>query len=282
MEIIYLTEDNVTEYEEFIPEDIAENIGRDLCRGLIAAEGNAPCGGMIWFLKGAKDEEKKESHILWFRAMRDLEGKLLLKTYRERILEEGVKVSTVSLPARTSRREKELLSAAGFQVGLTEGDEIIASLSEISEIPFIKKTRVSDAINPLRSVTQRGFNRAINRIVQKGYYGLCEDIESLSRTYFENDVSCYSEEEGVINGFFLVHQRPSGRLSVELMVALGRDYQRLIAQMIAKAVKSAAEIYPPETEILIDRHNYGALALGEKLFPRSFGIPVYAGSREEA
>ena len=51
--------------------------------------------------------------------------------------------------------------------------------------------------------------------------------------------------------------------------------------MIKKAVLSALEEYDPQTEVLIDRHNYATLALTEKLFPRGFGIPVYKGEKEE-
>lgn len=281
MDVIRLTEDNVWSYEDFIPEDISENIGRSNYRGLIALLDEKPVGGMIWMLRHINAEEDRESHIVWLCADEEEIGTGLMAEYEEKIWEDGVVTTTVSLPARTSQKEKQILANAGFEIGLTEGDEIVAHLSEIMEIPFVKKMKQTDIIKPLRSVTQRVFNKAVERMVKMGHFGICEDIEDLSRVFFENDVSCYAEEEGNINGFLLCHKRPSGKISVELLAALGRDYQKLVALLISHAVTKAAEIYLPETEIVIDRHNYGTLALGEKLFPRSFGMPVYAGSRTE-
>lgn len=107
-------------------------------------------------------------------------------------------------------------------------------------------------------------------------------VPYLLRTYFENDVSCYSEDDDQINGLLLFHQNPSGGLVVVVMAAIGSDYGKIIPQMIRHAVTNALELYPPETEVLIDRHNYASLALSEKLFPRGFGTPVYIGSRIEA
>ena len=281
MELIKLTEQNVSDYKDFIPDEIAENIGRIHFRGIVAAEDENPLGGMVWMMKNFHGQGDPEGHIIWLRVADETAVSCLMDGYREDVEAEGIARSTVSLPARTSLKERTILADAGFETGLTEGDEIVAGLSEISELPFVKKLRVSDAIRPLHDATQRSFNRSVRRMVQKGYYGLCEDIEELPRVYFENDISCFSEEDGMINGLFLCHKRPSGRISVELMAALGKDYQKLVAQLIVCSAKAAMELYTPETEIVIDRHNYATMALGEKLFPRGFGIPVFTGSRSE-
>ena len=66
-----------------------------------------------------------------------------------------------------------------------------------------------------------------------------------------------------------------------IMGAVGSDYGKIIPQMMKQSVTSAEEIYSPDTEVWIDRHNYASLALSEKLFPRGFGTPVYVGSRQE-
>ena len=65
------------------------------------------------------------------------------------------------------------------------------------------------------------------------------------------------------------------------MSAMGDDYKRILAQMMSMVVANARKLYPPETEICIDRHNYASLALSEKLFPCGFGMPVYMGNRQE-
>ena len=280
MKIIVLTEDNVQDYEEFIPEDVAENIGRTYYRGIIA-EDEKPLGGMIWIIKNARSEDKKESHIDWLVFSDDSVGDALFEKYEEMASYEDVTKTTFELPARKGKEYKAFLKEKGFSVKLMEGDIIVAKLSEIAEIGFLKKIRPNDDIKPLRSVTQRGFNIAIRRMSTMGYHGLCEDIEYLPRMFFENDISCYSEQEGIINGLFLCHKKPSGRLVVEMMSAVGKDYVKTLPYLIGRSYLNAIEIYPPETEVMIDRHNYASLALGEKLFPTSFGIPIYIGSRDE-
>ena len=281
MNIIRLTEDNISDYEQFIPQDAAEHVGRTYYRGLVATEDGSPVGGMIWLLKNMRKEGAGESDILWLSMPDESAGDELFKEYDEMLISEGVIRSTFTLPAKEAKPLKGFLKSKGFSVKLMEGDTIVAKLSEVAEIPFIKKIQPTDDIMTLRTVTQRGFNIAIRRMAARGYYGLCEDIEYLPRMYFENDVSCYCEQEGIINGLFLCHKTASGRLLVEMMVAIGQDYVKTLPLLIARAYKSACEIYPPETEVVIDRHNYASLALGEKLFPRTFGIPVYVGSREE-
>ncbi|MCR5098207.1 MAG: hypothetical protein K6B14_04590 [Lachnospiraceae bacterium] len=65
------------------------------------------------------------------------------------------------------------------------------------------------------------------------------------------------------------------------MTAVGKDYVKILPLMIYQAVKSAQEKYDPDTPVIVDRHNDASLALGEKLFPTGFGIPVYMGERKE-
>ncbi len=282
MDVVRLTEENISEYQSFIPADAAEHVGRTYYRGLVLTDGDEPVAGMIWLLKNMRDEgTKSESDILWMVIPNDDVGDELFNEYDELLKSEGVTRSAFTLPAKNAKPLKGFLKSKGFSVKLMEGDIIIARMAEIAEIPFLKKLRPSDDIMPLRSVTQRGFNIAIRRMVARGFYGLCEDIEYLPRMYFENDVSSYCEQDGIINGLFLCHKTSSDRLLVEMMAAIGRDYVKTLPMLIAKAYRSASEIYPPETEVMIDRHNYASLALGEKLFPTSFGIPVYVGSREE-
>ena len=114
-----------------------------------------------------------------------------------------------------------------------------------------------------------------------GVRGLCEDLEYLPRDYFDNDVSCYCEEDGMINGVLLVHEDALGELQIILMFAVGEDPQRIVGHLMSLALTNAKVIYKPQTKICIDRHNYAALALSEKLFPSGFGVPVYVGSRQE-
>ena len=282
METERLSEDNVENFGDFIPVDKGENIGRNFYNGLIVKDGDMPVAGMIWELRNTLSESSDTiSNIVWLKADSDEAFSLLFNDYDELIEEAGVAKTRISLPARTGKFEKQALKDIGFNVKLDEGDTIVSSLEEIMKIGFISRINPGEAIKPLRFATQRGFNMAIRRMIKAGHIGLCEDIAYLPRLYFENDVSCYYEEDGVIDGLFLCYLTASGMLKVVLMSAIGKDYIKILPKMIASAVMNASDKYPPETQVEIDRHNYAALALGEKLFPRGFGIPVYVGSRDE-
>lgn len=282
MNVVKLTEDNVSEYSQFVPEDVAEYVGRTYYRGIIViSDEGEPAAGMLWLLKNMRKETDRESHILWIRISDESAADTLFDEYETMIRTEEVIRSSFSLLAKTAKPIKGILKAKGFSVKLMEGDTIVAKLSEIGQIPFLQKLTPSDDVKPLRSVTQRGFNIAVRRMAEKGFYGICEDIEYLPRMYFENDVSCVCEQDGMINGLFLCHATNAGRLVVELMAAVGQDYVMTLPHLIGRAYQSAMIIYSPDTEVIIDRHNYASLALGEKFFPRTLGVPVYIGSREE-
>ena len=56
MKMTVLTVDNIEDYRDFIGADMAENIGRNYYRGLIAEDGSECLGGIIWQYKNAGNE----------------------------------------------------------------------------------------------------------------------------------------------------------------------------------------------------------------------------------
>ena len=281
MEIVVLTEEKVEEYADYLTEDVAENISRTYYNGLIVEDDGSPVAGMVWEYRNVNSGESLESNICWLRVESEDAAKLMFERYGELVQDAEVKTSVFCLPAQTSKTEKQLLKDLGFSVVLSEGDRITATLSEIAAIGFVSKVKKNDAINPLRQISQRGLNGAIRRIMSLGHYGTCEDMNYLPRAYFENDVSCYSEDDGVINGLLLCHKTPSGKLEVVLLAVIGKETAKLLPQLIGTAVHYATENYPMDTEVIVNRHNDALLALGEKLFPEGFGIPMFTGSRAE-
>lgn len=281
MNVVMLDEDNIEMYTEYLTPDVAENIGRTFYRGIVITDGDAPAAGMVWEIRNMMKDDDTVSNILYLKIEQDLAEGILFDEYRNSIVRDGVVRSFFSLPAKTSGREKEALTSAGFDVKFMEGDIIKAALSEVVELSLVKKITPSDNIRSLKTITQRGFSVGIRQFAAKGLCGHCEDIMYLSRSFFENDISCYSEVDGQMNGILLIHKNPSGALVVMVMAAIGNDYGKILPQLISYAVSRAGDLYSHDTEVVIDRHNYASLALSEKLFPRGFGIPVYVGSREE-
>ena len=282
MYIVNVDEDNIEAYTDYFTPDIAENLWRTFYRGLIVDSENGPLAGMIWEIRNMMKKDDNESNICFLRIDDDAARGLLFDKYKSLVEEDEVKKSNFSLPAKSTEREIKALEDAGFTVKFMEGDLIKCRLSEILDLKIIQKVTPFENIHALKTMTRREFSFSVRSFMMNGLYGLCEDLSYLPRSYFENDISCYSEADGEVNGFLLFHKKPSGALMVSVLAAIGKDYGKILTQMIKYSVKCCSEYYPTDTEVWIDRHNYAALALSEKLFPRGFGIPVYIGSREES
>lgn len=283
MDIVYLDQENVENYTEYLTRDEAENIGRTFHHGLVVTnDDDEPVAAMIWKIRNTQSESENESQIVFLKIDDEDAVDLLFENYVSSIEDDEVVKSTFSLPAKTSSKEKTVLLNEGFTVDLMEGDIIRSRLSEVADLPLFKKIKPGDNVMTIGNLANKEFYAGIRRFVLAGFHGLCEDLAYLSKSYFENDVSCYVEgPDGQISGFLLFHKTPSGALSVVIMAYMGNDYSKYLPQMMAKSLKCAMDIYSPDTEILIDRHNYSTLALAEKLFPSGFGIPIYEGEREE-
>lgn len=92
MDIVDLTEDNVIDYESYLGEDRAENIGRTFYRGIVVHDDMTweLAGGMIWEIHGKENPEKSViSHIEWMHVKSPEVADALFKAYEERVRDEG-------------------------------------------------------------------------------------------------------------------------------------------------------------------------------------------------
>ncbi len=281
MDIIELTTENIISFIDYVPVDVADFIGRIFYQGLIAVEDDVPVAAMVWELKNMLNEEPKVSNIIWLQADEEQAAYEMLDQYEDNIRLDEVIRSTFSIAAKKDSLEQQVLKNAGFSVILAEGDEISAELWQVDEVPVMQKTDVDDNVLSLWSAGVNELAESLKMFEGMGRHGICEDLTYLRRSHFENDVSCFYKQKGSITGVFLVHLTPSGCMRIELMTATGKDPTMYILKMIKKALTTALDMYSMDTKIIIDRHNFSALALGERLFPYEIGIPVFQGSRAE-
>ncbi len=274
METIRLTEDNIDEWKDFVDEDMAETIGRTNYDGVIVTDEEEPVAGMIWTLMNTESDEERAGRIVWLRAESSETFDILFDRYDEVAADEGLIRSELFLPAEIEEFVMKALKKKGFFMKLSEGDVLSITLSEIANIDFMKEYSAGEDILPLRSVTQRGFNEAVKRMIDSGRSVMYEDLATLPRLYFENDVSCCAGKDGEINGLLLFHLTASGNLETVLMSAAGEDYEKLFPRMMVHACKSAMEKYGPDTRMIINSQN-------NALFPKGYSIPMYKGSRDE-
>ena len=281
MQIRVLSPEVISQYTDYIGHDMAENIGRPYYRGLVATEGDEKRAGLVWEYKDIEREAQNRSCIEFFRSSDAEASKLILAEYREMITEYGVKSSSAVIPVKNAKEEKAALKEAGFSMRLSESDDILVSLSELSAMPLTKKYTVSEEIQPIRQITVRKFKRGIAECVERDRKGVCEDLSYLPMGWFDMDVSCCYETDDTIKGFLLFHKLPSGILSIQLMLCIDEDPGKVIPGMMRFFISACEEIYSPDQKIRLNRHNEASFHLTEYFLPRGFGIPVYAGSRKE-
>lgn len=284
--IIDVDRNNLEEYRRFIGDEIAENIGRAYYRAIAAISDidDKIVGCMVWVLRNMEKEADNESDIVFLKCDDFAVFNEMMDGYQARIRADMVIRSHAHIPVKNGKMLKDMLKKSGFSMKLTESDVIIVKLSELSEMPLMKKLRhkkMPDSITTLNQVSIRAIRRGISKSVSQGMVGLCDDLENLGVRWFEDEVSCVSMNDEGINGMFLFHLRPSGIVAVQLLVCLDSSFGKTLPNLMRRFVLAMEEKYEPDTMIELDRHNEQSLLLSEKLLPRGFGIPIYAGSREE-
>lgn len=285
-EIVELSEYNIAAYDSYIDKDIAELIGRVYYRGLVVLNISVePVASLVWQLRDyEKINKNTRSDIIWAKCNDRDAFAVLMEEYSRSVKEEGVFESRVLLPAKTGKELRALFESVGFEMEIAESDIMIARVSELAAMPFMQKLskkKMPDNIVLLNTITMRTFRRGVIKCVERGNYGLCEDLIDLGISYFDNDVSSISLCEGEINGFFLFHRRPSGIMAVQLLRCLDDSFKTTIPYMMRRFVTAMEEKYGPDARVELDRHNEQSLLLSEKLLPRSLGMPIFTGNRKE-
>ena len=280
-----LSDENIRLYSEYIDEDVAENIERTNYSGIVAADDFGKVyGAMMWQYKNLETDEDSESRIEWIRAENEEAFSQMMNAYKARMMDNEVVLSNVVIPVKDGRELKDWLKEAGFDMKLTESNLIVVKLSELSNSALMKKMKgkkIPNSVVSIKDLTPRAFRTGVTKCLAKGRKGLCDDLGDLYIQWFETDVSCASTDGKEVNGFFLFHKMPSGLIAVQLMICLDSNFKTVLPLMMCRFVRAMEKKYGPDQKVAFDRHNEQVLMLAEKLLPRGFGIPVYAGSRRE-
>lgn len=283
MTVIELDQDNADTFAYYVGEDMAENLEREFYRGVLVLSDDEEelLAGMVWQYLNFEEEKDTQSEIEWIKVSQASAAEEMFALYTTSIAKEGAKKSSFVIPVIDNDKEIAALKAAGFREILTEGDDIVVDLATLSSLPIMKNRRIPDGIGSLSEVTLRKYRKVISKCISYGRKGVCEDLSYLSMDWFDQEISSYCERDDAISGLLLFHRHPSGIFSLQLMVALHKNSQQDLIGMVKNSIMIMQSSYPPDTKVLLDRHNKAALLLAVKLLPKGFGVPVYSGSRDE-
>ena len=281
METIRITEDNLDEYEELLPGDIAENIGREYFRGIALHKDpdEAAEAALVWEYKNFEEDKDTEAEINWIYAKNQKVGKELFAEYAGEAGENQVTRSFLEMPEDEASLRK-ILDACGFEIREQESRDVVVCVGELMELPIAKK-RSPSHITAINELMVRQFRKGITNCVFHGRKGILEDLEFLPMSWYDEDVSCCVQNDGKVSGFLLVNRMADSRLMVDFLFALEPDARVNLLQMMRFSIRAAAEKYPEDTEVVLRRHNKMTEALIRELFPGKSGKNVLYGERSE-
>ena len=277
-----ITEENIEELDELLPEDIAENIGRSSYQAIAMEEGTETSAAMVWEYRYLEDENRDpQSHLSWIFAKDNKAGENLFTEYAKDISEEGIVKSVAAFAASEAGEMVEILKAAGFSITEKEVSNIHVTIGDLEKLDVLKKKKTAANLRPLEDLQVRIFRRGIMNCIFHTKREHLEDLATLPIDWYDTDVSCCVTSDDRIDGFFLVHRLSSGRLRVEFMAAVGPDARIDLINMIRFSAFRAIEKYPKETEIILPRRDESAEKLVGYFFPGAKGEPGIYGEREE-
>lgn len=279
MDRIKITEDNLETYRALIPEDVAENIGREYYRGVALGEGD-PEAALIWEIKNADEEDKETtSEVVWaYRRSADEGGDLFAAYSKEAGYEEVVR-TWFELPGE-DRELQDFFEDAGFSTKLREGRDVIVSVGDLSELS-IARGKVPSYVMGLGELMVRQYRRGImDCLIHRGK-GIHEDLAQLPMGFFDQEISSCVMMDDKVDGFLLVHVLPSGAILISFLCSLGPDSRINMAMMMRRSIQMAAKQYPANTRVILRRHDEASEKLAAKLFPKKKGETVLGGERME-
>ncbi len=269
---------------DLAPEDVMENLSRTWYHGVVVQDDSDEriLAAFVYEFKNAdRDDKTTEAEIVWTYGDGAEVYKPLIEAYNTELSEQEAVRSYFEFPDDEEHEGVcSFLSEEGFKTLKGESRDIFVTVEDLAGMKLSKK-EPPFYIKPISELTTRQYRNGIVDCLFQGRRGLVEDLAWISADWFEPDVSSCIVMDEKAKGFLLVHKTESGVLVVELLFAFSIDATKDLVELIKFAVRAAVEKYPPETKVLLRRHNDLVHALVEKLFPGRTGEKAIQGEREE-
>lgn len=276
MNINDLNTGNFSDYSPLALSNETENIERSCYHGLMAYEDSTATGAIIWNTR--EEGDRMEDEISFFSAdSRDIAAELL-KKHEETMDDECISLSFTEAAAMPEII-REALAGADYRVEETESRDIIIRITDFMKSK-ISKVKIPPYVMNTGSLQGMEFWNGLTYCLYNSRKGLLEDLDTLREEWFEPDLSCCVKTDKWVEGLLLIHRLPSGVLMPVLLFCGGRDDRKNLIYMIRYAMSAAVRKYPPDTRILIRRHNDPIRNLTAYLFPQARGETVIRGEKK--
>lgn len=280
MNVVEISEENLSDFQELIGDDISEDVKRIYFNALGAVDDNGePVGAFVYELLDSESEEDTRSRICLMKS----EDKEILDILEQYYTNNSVAndETVQSFYEFDDEEDARTLADKGFSLDKKEGDYLCVTLRELAESGIVNKKKVPDHIGKIEDISILQYRDAVKQILFKGHKGILEDIPFLPKNWFDNAVSACVTSGGKNPGLFLIRRTPSGVLIPVLFFAYGPESRTDLLYMMRYSLLQALRIYPPETIVKISRKSDAARALTGKILPGKLGADIYYGERKE-
>jgi hypothetical protein len=276
---VRITEENLSDFNTYLPADVYKNMPRPFYRGLAVKDGEDILAAIVWEYKNIEDEEETKAEIVWLDGEDKESLETLITEFTNEIKTEETEESYFEFGELPAKQKKVLLDA-GFSVKDGESRDIVMTVSQIASFPFASKAPLP-YIRNIGTLEDKQFKRGITNSLFHKRKGLMEDILFLPKGWFDNDISGCVVADSKVMGLLLLHKSEDEVLYVDLLFSVGAEYKIDIVNLIRFSVSKTLEKYGPDTKVIIRRHSAETEALAKTLFPEKEGEKVVLGERRE-
>ncbi|MBQ6441038.1 MAG: hypothetical protein IJJ13_00395 [Lachnospiraceae bacterium] len=279
MNMIEITKENAADFQELLGEDLVSDMSRNFFKGLAATDDGDKCHGvLVYELLEVDSEEDTKSRIRLLKGDSEEIKAGLQDEYRKAVSESDVETSFFE----TSEKDMaSFFEKIGFSNATGESKELSITVADLAKLPVKRNAKLPDYIQGLTDVSVIQYRNFVKKTLIRGNKGAVEDLAYLPLNWFEREASSCSISDDKIDGVMLIRKTPSGELHPLLYTAFGPDFAKSLGFMLTRTVNYALDNYPPETRIVIYRHNKKVLELTHKLLTGHKGEDVITGTRNE-
>ena len=266
---------------EILSPDAYQNVLRPFFRGIaVENEEGEASSWMVYELENMDDDTDRRAQIHWMDIGDDESGDTLMAEFAGECENDEALSSIYECPGDREDIEK-VLAGAGFSIAGRESSDLIVTVGEMGKLGFAMK-KTPEFVLGLGDISERQFKRGVGNCILNNRKGLLQDMAFLPMEWFEQDVSSIVLTDERVSGMLLVHQMASRQLMVDLLFSSSGDSRMDLLRLMQHSIQAAVAKYPPDTRVILRRHDKSVHGIASKIFPGKTGDKVFYSERKEA
>ena len=140
------------------------------------------------------------------------------------------------------------------------------TLKEIGDTDFFKDSKMPKDVGSINELDEKQLRKGIMNCIFSGRKSIPPDLVERPIEWFDGYVSSYAVEEEKIKGLFLVRRNEEDELELVMLQYIGNDSRQMIS-LLRDSFRTAFNLYPDTTVVVIPRNTPESEGLSGKLFP---------------